>query len=865
MRQVRPRVKSYFCVMKLSELKAGQKAVIQRVDGTGQFRKRILEMGFVQGKEVTVVQGAPLKDPIYYRILDYNVSLRLEDGAKIEVRLLPEEGLQAASADTSEESILQPREPEQELGNMLPLRSRQHGKGNNKHLRIALVGNPNCGKTSLFNQASGAHEHVGNYSGVTIEAKTGYIYYRDYRIEIIDLPGAYSLSAYSPEELYIRDFLLGEKRPDLVLNVLDTCNLERNLYLTLQVKELGLPIVAALNMFDEFATRGERLNYPKLARLLGVPMIPTVCRTGLGLQALFDEIIEVWEGMLEGREEVISPEIGKIRPIQVNYGSLLEPVIEELSTKIDQHLPFEADRPPTRYIASRLVEGDKPLEDQLMNRYPKAAFIISARDYALRTIKDELASHDAEELMTDARYGFISGALRETYQANKQHRESLTDKIDHIVAHRLWGFPIFLLLMYVMFQATFSLGQYPMDWIEAGVGMLGDFIASSMQEGPLRDLLVDGIIAGVGGVIVFLPNILILYFFISIFEDTGYMARSAFIMDKIMHRMGLHGKSFIPLIMGFGCNVPAIMSTRTIESRKSRMITMLVVPFMSCSARLPVYLLLSGALFPDRAALVLFVLYLSGILIAVLSARLLKSTYFKGEDVPFVMELPPYRLPTAQSVVRHMWARAKQYLHKMGTVILVASIVIWFLGYFPRQSEQEQQLADQIERLEQNPNLNEEERNSQRIELEHAFAQYHQENSWIGRIGHASEPLIRPLGFDWKMGVSLISGLAAKEVVVSTLGVIYTGDPDDSEEAQHQLSERIRQEKRPDGSPSFTPLVAMGFMLFVLIYFPCVATIIAIARESGSWRWGAFSVIYSCALAWFVAFAVHQIGLLLVV
>lgn len=844
--------------MKLSDLRAGQRAVILRVEGSGQFRKRILEMGFVQGKEVTVVQGAPLRDPVYYRILDYNVSLRLEDAARIEVRLLPQDSFVPEAELEGEAESTAPV-------SLTRLKHRNLPSKAQKHLRVALVGNPNCGKTSLFNQASGAHEHVGNYSGVTIEAKTGHIHYQDYRIELVDLPGSYSLSAYSPEELYIRNHLLGENRPDIVLNVVDTCNLERNLYLTLQVKELGLPVVVALNMFDEFATRGEFLNYPKLARLLGVPMIPTVCRTGLGLQALFDELISVWEGIQRLDPEVVDPEVGKVRPITVSYGSLLEPAIGELTDKIEQHIPQEAGRPNARYIASRLIEGDKPLEKTLMDRYPKGAFILSARDYTLRELKDELTGRDAEELMTDARYGFISGALRETYRHNRQHKTTLTDKIDHIVTHKIWGFPIFLVLMLIMFQATFTLGAYPMDWIEAGVGMLGEFVGSLMSEGPLRDLLVDGIIAGVGGVIVFLPNILILYFFISIFEDTGYMARSAFIMDKIMHRMGLHGKSFIPLIMGFGCNVPAIMSTRTIESRKSRMITMLVLPFMSCSARLPVYLLLAGALFPESAGLVLFGLYLTGILIAAISARLLKGTYFKGEDVPFVMELPPYRLPTSQSVIRHMWSRAKQYLYKMGTVILVASIIIWFLGYFPRQSEQEQILQTKLEQIDQDKSLSEEAKAEQRTQLEHAHEQYHQEHSWIGRIGHASEPIIKPLGFDWKMGVSLISGLAAKEVVVSTLGVIYTGDPDDSEEAQYQLSERIKQEKRADGSPSFTPLVALGFMLFVLIYFPCVATVIAIAKESGSWRWGAFSIIYSCTLAWVVAFLVYQIGSLLIV
>lgn len=839
--------------MNLSELKPGKRAVILRVNGSGQFRKRILEMGFVQGKEVLAVQGAPLMDPMHYKILGYDVSLRLEDAKQIEVKLL-EESIAEPETSVFEQGEVVPEPPHDRLQ-----RTQAGHRKDYKTLRIALVGNPNCGKTSLFNQASGAHEHVGNYSGVTVEAKTGHIDYKGYRLEIIDLPGSYSLSPYSPEELYIRNYLSGDNRPNLVLNVLDTTNLERNLYLTLQVKEMGLPVVAALNMFDEFAERKELLNYPKLSKLLGVPMIPTVCRTGLGLRALFDQIIEVWEGIEQQVPTIVDAEQGSIRPLKVNYGLTLEGEISNLQKKILDNLPITSEI-EARYIAIKLIEGDKPMEQNLMNRYPKGAFIISARDYALRGIKEELGERDTEESITDARYGFIAGALRETYQPNHHRGESVTDRIDRIVTHRLWGFPIFLLLMYIMFQATFTLGKYPMDWIESGVSVLGEFVQGLMSDGPLKDLIVDGIIAGVGGVIVFLPNILILYLFISIFEDSGYMARAAFIMDKLMHRMGLHGKSFIPLIMGFGCNVPAIMATRTIESRKSRVITMLAIPFMSCSARLPVYILLAGALFPDNAGLVLFGLYIIGVVIAIVTARAMRGTYFRGEDVPFVMELPPYRMPTLRSVLRHMWSRARQYLQKMGTVILVASIVIWFLGYFPRQTEAEQQLDSMIEQVEQNASLTEEERTEHIDDLKAKYEQYHQENSYIGRLGKMTEPIIAPLGFDWKMGISLLSGLPAKEVVVSTLGVIYTGNPDDSDEAQQVLSERIRSEKRPDGSPSFTPLVAFAFMMFVLVYFPCVATIIAIARESGSWRWGAWAVVYSCALAWLLSFAVYQLG-----
>lgn len=840
--------------MNLSELKPGQRAIILRVHGTGQFRKRILEMGFIQGKEVLAVQGAPLRDPMHYRILGYDVSLRLSDAELIDIELL-------GKAEVSEPAHDGQRSAEAQhilsrMGNNAPMPQVQPPL---KPLRIALVGNPNCGKTSLFNQASGAHEHVGNYSGVTVEAKRGHIDYKGYRLELIDLPGSYSLSPYSPEELYIRSFLSGSDRPDIVLNVLDTTNLERNLYLTVQIKEMGLPVVAALNMFDEFARRAEHLDYPRLSRLLGVPMIPTVSRTGLGIQALLDEVIATWEGIEAADPEIIDPEQGKLRPITVSYGLSLEAELATLQDKALEHLPaittIEA-----RYIAIKLLEGDKAMETELMQRYAKGAFLISARNYALKNLEVELGQRDAEERITDARYGFIAGALRETYRPTHQRGASWTERIDHIVTHRLWGFPIFLLMMFLMFEATFVLGAYPMEWIEAGVSFISEQIGRLMADGPLKDLILEGIIAGVGGVIVFLPNILILYLFISIFEDSGYMARAAFIMDKLMHRMGLHGKSFIPLIMGFGCNVPAVMATRTIESRKSRIITMLVLPFMSCSARLPVYILLAGALMPQRAGLVLFGLYITGVLIAVVTARVLRDTWFRGEDVPFVMELPPYRMPTLRSVVRHMWSRAGQYLRKMGTVILVASIIIWFLGYFPRNSAADEQLSVRTEQVEARTDLSDQEREELINELQWQHDQEHQAYSFIGRLGKFIEPAIAPLGFDWKMGISLLSGLPAKEVVVSTLGVIYTGNSDDSDEAQSVLSERIRAERRADGSPSFTPLIAFGFMLFVLIYFPCVATIIAIARESGSWRWGAFAVLYSCSLAWIVSCLCYQIG-----
>ncbi len=841
--------------MDLSQLKVGQRAVIQKVHGNGQFRKRILEMGFVQGKEIVSVQNAPLYDPIHYKILGYDVSLRRADAQQIEIKVLGQESRaekrQAKGIEPTHHGML----------NTEAFAPRHQAKNELIPIRIALVGNPNCGKTSLFNQVSGANEHVGNYSGVTVEAKTGYILYENYRLEIIDLPGAYSLSPYSPEELYIRDYLSGEQKPDIVLNVLDACNLERNLYLSLQLKEMGLPVISALNMFDELERKKDLLNYPKLSALLGIPMIPTICRTGIGLGALFDELISLYEAISAKDEKWLNEERGKARPLKLNYGVHLEPAIEELSRPIRQH--YKAYSPlQVRHLAIKCLEGDKVYLDKL--KEDRATAVRYAREEALKKLKEELGEVDTEEIIADARYGFITGALRETYKRRQQTEGTLSDKIDHIVTDKFLGFPIFLALMYLMFYATFEFGAIPMDWIDTGVGTLGEWVSLLLPEGPIRDLIVDGIIAGVGGVIIFLPNILILYLFISLFEDSGYMARAAFIMDKLMHKMGLHGKSFIPLVMGFGCNVPAVMATRSIESRKSRMITMLVVPFMSCSARLPVYILIAGALFPSSSSTVLFGLYLFGILTAIISARLMRDTLFSGEDVPFVMELPPYRLPTLRSVLRQMWNRAKQYLQKMGTVILFASIVIWFLGYFPRQDEARELVEQQITQIEESSSLNPKEKKEQTKELNAHFSQMQQEQSYIGRVGKFAEPVLSPLGFDWKMSVSLLSGLAAKEVVVSTLGVIYTGDSNDSEEAQARLRKRILQEKRSDGSPSFTPLVALSFLIFVLIYFPCVATIIAIAKESGSWKWGAFTVIVSCALAWLLSFLVFQIGSFLI-
>lgn len=822
--------------MRLSELRTGEKGVIVKVLGHGGFRKRIVEMGFIKGKTVEVILNAPLKDPIKYRLLGYEISLRRQEADMIEVvseqeaRTMqnPYHGSITEDVPVSESELV------------------ALAKGKRHTINVALVGNPNCGKTSLFNIASGAHEHVGNYSGVTVDAKEGFFDFQGYHFRIVDLPGTYSLSAYTPEELYVRKHII-EETPDVIINVADSSNLERNFYLTTQLIDMNVRMVIALNMYDELESSGNKLDYIKLSQLIGVPMIPTVCRRGEGIDQLFHVIIGIYEGgdflsqkgeirseILEDlrdwhktyvpdhefgshKEEEDARPRGYMRHIHINHGPELERSIEEVKKAISQNEDIR-HKYSTRFLSIKLLENDKEIEN-FISTLPNGKEIIAIRNKETLRIR-KVMNEDSEQAITDAKYGFITGALKETFTDNHLEKEQTTRVIDSIVTHRIWGYPIFFLFLYIMFEGTFVLGDYPMQGIEWLVDQLGNLIRNNMAEGPLKDLLIDGIIGGVGGVIVFLPNILILYFFISILEDSGYMARAAFIMDKIMHRMGLHGKSFIPLIMGFGCNVPAIMATRTIEDRKSRLITMLVNPLMSCSARLPIYLVMIGAFFPNCASFMLLCIYTAGILLAVIMARIFSKFLVKGEDSPFVMELPPYRMPTSKSIMRHTWEKGAQYLKKMGGIIMIASIIIWFLGYYPQHDAYES-VAEQ------------------------------QENSYIGQIGKAIEPVIKPLGFDWKLGIGLISGVGAKELVVSTLGVLYTNEGDVE---NVNLSNRI----------PITPLVALAYMLFVLIYFPCIATFAAIKQESGSWKWAIFTAGYTTGLAWLVAFTVFQIGSLIV-
>ena len=778
--------------------------------GHGGFRKRIIEMGFIKGKTVEVLLNAPLQDPVKYKIMGYDVSLRHQEADMIEV-ITPSNLSESEDEQETAKELVSDEQHKDDFLQHIALKKR-------RTINVALVGNPNCGKTSLFNFASGAHGHVGNYSGVTVDASEAHASYYGYDFNLVDLPGTYSLSCYSPEELYVRKHLT-EQMPDVVINVIDSSNLERNLYLTTQLVDMNVRMVCALNMYDDFERRGDQINLNTLSTLFGVPMIPTSFKKGVGVKDLFRSVIQVYEN-------TSSP----ARHIHINYGHELESGIAE----IQKHLKANENirqHYSTRYLAIMLMEHDSDIEQYIDKQDPaNASAILEARNRAAKRVLEE-TNTDSETAVMDAKYGFINGALTEAEfkTGTKEDPYRMSHIIDSILSHKYLGFPIFFLMLYVMFQTTFSLGQYPMDWIEMGVELLGSWVGSVMPTGPLRSMVVDGIIAGVGSVIVFLPQILILYFFISMMEDSGYMARAAFIMDRLMHKMGLHGKSFIPLIMGFGCNVPAVMATRTIESRRSRLLTMMILPFMSCSARLPIYIMITGTFFSQAyRSWILISLYAIGILTAIVVCKLFAKFLVQGEDTPFVMELPPYRWPTAKAIGRHTWEKGKEYLKKMGGIILVASIIVWALEYFPHN--------------------------------ESLTTQQQQEQSYIGRMGKAIEPVFAPQGFNWKLDVSLIAGVGAKEIVASTMGVLYSGDDsfgDDDSYSENEKYTHLRQQMLADG---ITPLVAFCYLLFILLYFPCIATIAAIKNETNSWLWTLFAAAYTTMLAWAVSAAVYQIG-----
>jgi ferrous iron transport protein B len=829
--------------VKLSELKVGEKGYIVKVSGYGGFRRRIVEMGFIKGKEVEVIQNAPLLDPIKYKIMGYEVSVRRNVAAQIDViktdeaeKFLSEELCNDFHGTFSEEDFRR-----------VALKKR-------REINIALVGNPNSGKSTLFNTVTGQHAKVGNYSGVTVETKKGNLIYNEYNFTIVDLPGTYSISAFSPEERLVREYIIKEQ-PDIIINVLDANNLERNMFLTTQLIDMNVRTVIALNFYDELQNRGDKIDCEVLEQLIGIPIVPTVSTKGVGLDKLFDTAIKLYEGSdiidKEGKliEAIEDDELIEkyhhlihlehkhnknhnldlsdnfhlhqiVRHIHINYGSNIERAIEKLKTVYSVNEDAYDDFTP-RYIAIQLLSHDKEIEG-FAAKYSNFSKIIKIRDDEEKLIESDLKTTAANAII-DAKYGFIAGALKETFiPAKEKKNKTVTSRIDSIVTNKFLAYPVLLLIIFLMFGATFALGKYPMGWIEWGVAKIGDFVRSIMNEGMLQDLIVDGIIGGVGSVIVFLPNIIILYFCMTLLDASGYMARAVFIMDKLMHKIGLHGRSFIPLMMGFGCNVPAIMATRTIENRNSRMITIMVSSLIPCLTRIQIFTLLIGTLFsePLYQTLVMFGIYLFSIMLVAILAKIFKKFLFFREETLFVMELPTYRLPSIKYLARETWEKGSQYVKKIGSIILIGSAIIWALNYFPLGNAESQT-----------------------------------QDSYLETVGKTIEPAMKPLGFDWKISVALLTGAAAKEMVISTLNVLNDMEEDAKKE---ELQKKLR-EKYPDGSRVFSVAAAISLILFVLIYFPCIATIATIKQETQSWKWALFVAFYTIVLAWIISFVAYNV------
>jgi ferrous iron transport protein B len=707
-----------------------------------------------------------------------------------------------------------------------------------KKLTVAFAGNPNSGKTTIFNAITGAKQHVGNYPGVTVEKKEGGCDYKGYRLHIVDLPGTYSLTAYSLDEVVARNFLIDE-RPDMVVDIIDASNLERNLYLATQLMELDIPVILCLNMSDIAKAKGLRVDEEKLSQLMGAHVVCTVGNKKEGIDELLEAILQVAQK-------------GAIRDeVRVRYGREIEEEIGKLEDILrgDSNL---IQRASTRYLSIKLLENDEeevkriegsPVEGQLKEQLHRS-----------RTHLEAILGEEVEGRIVDRRYGFIHGALKEATHRVVEHGLDVSDKIDRVLTHKVLGLPIFAGFMWLVFKLTFVIAEKPMEWIEIGTEWLGGAVGGLLPEGLLNSLIVDGIISGVGGVLVFLPNILLLFIAIAILEDSGYMARATFIMDRIMHKLGLHGKSFIPMLIGFGCTVPAYMGARTLENRRDRLLTMHVNTFMSCGARLPVYVLFCGAFLPRNAGNVIFSIYMLGIVIAVVMAKLLSKFRFSGPSAPFVMELPPYHVPTIRGIFIHMWERGSLYLRKAGTIILLVSIVMWALMSFPQvtsYSKDYEGLAARAETIQQS----QEDLDKTLAALENERAAEELAYSVGGRIGKGLEHVLRPLGFDWRLGIGIFAGFAAKEVVVSTLGTAYSMGETDEE------SQDLRSKIKED--PAYTPLVAYAFMVFVLLYFPCMAAMAVFYRETRSLKETLFQMGYTTALAYLMALIVYQGGLLL--
>ncbi|MDR1553796.1 MAG: ferrous iron transport protein B [Prevotellaceae bacterium] len=864
--------------MRLSELQTGEKCIVVKVVGRSTknestqkhdlfgrrsrndaFCKRITEMGFVRGQEVEVVLNAPFKDPVKYKIMGYEVSLRRSEAAMIEVVRIPTENEKPVQDDFH--------------GIITENENQEIAVNTHNTITVALIGNPNSGKSSLFNCAANEHEHVGNYSGVTVDAKAGAFEHGDYHFNIIDLPGTYSLTTYTPEEIFVRKHIT-DKKADVIVNVIDASNLERNLYLTTQLIDMNLRVVIALNMYDEFLAKGNSLDYVALSKMIGIPIVPTIARTGKGKEELFDVVAKVYEKYVSADfvspvDEENMPIYKTAKHIHINHGNEIENSISKIKEEILKNADIRKHY-STRFLSIKLLENDSDIENVIRN-LNNADTVFEIRDRESERIKT-LLGEDVETAITNAKYGFIAGALRKTLKEKNKDTSATTKYIDSIVTNKWIGFPIFLIFVILMFVVTFILGNFLKDGIEFLVNFVKDDVAKGIfDEGPAISLIADGIISGVGQVIVFLPHILILYIFISFMEDSGYMARAAFIMDKPLRKAGLNGKSFIPLVMGIGCNVPSIMAARTIENRNTRMITVLVNPFISCAARLPVYLFICGAFFKNYEIIVIGCLYVFGIFVAVSMARIFKMfSRFNKKETPFVIEFPPYRMPTLKSVRVHMLEKGMQFLKKAGKTIFIASVIIWFLGYFSphkiKYSQDydkltEQTIANHKQEIIKQTNLKDMFLLTVKNVEQTSFYQKQkekekQEQSFTGYIGRFIEPAVQPLGFNGKMGIAIVSGLPAKEVIISTLKVLYSGVSED--ELSKVMQEDLKQDK------NHSALIALVFMVFVLLYFPCIAAIRAIRDETGSWKWAIFSAGYTLVLAWIISFAVYRIGLLII-
>ena len=702
-------------------------------------------------------------------------------------------------------------------------------------MTVALAGNPNSGKTTIFNNITGARQHVGNYAGVTVERREGFRRFQGQDLLLVDLPGTYSLTANSLDEIVARNVIIDEK-PDLIVNILDASNLERNLYLALQLLELERPLVLALNMTDMAEKAGIRINSDVLRTRLGVPVVKLIGNRNQGTEELLQTVVESSKRTI-------------YRPFSIDYGAKIEAAIVEVTEALQNltHVKF-----PIRWLAVKLLENDTEVQASLLKIEGGSA--VAAIVARVRNKTAVLLGEELEIAMAEARYRVVADIVAEFVDSSGRQEQTVSDRIDRVLTHRVLGLPLFFGIMWLLFNVVFTVGEIPQGWIEDAVKGFSDLVSANLAEGELRSLLVDGIIGGVGSVLTFLPSILLLFFGIALLEDTGYMARAAFVMDRVMRAVGLHGKSFIPLLLGFGCSVPAVMGARTLENKSDRMVTILVSPLMSCSARLPVYTLLIAAFFSENVAgSVLFSIYFLGISLAILMALVFRKWMFPGASEPFIMEMPPYHLPTLRSIAIHMWERSILYLKKAGTLILAASILIWFITNYPANVEYSKdydaakgQITEQYDEVAAKPLL---------AQLDQEQAGEKLALSYAGQFGHFIEPVIKPLGFDWKMGVGLVSAVAAKEVLVSTLATIYSVG--DVEEDSQSLQEALAADA------AFSPLVAFSLMVFTLIYSPCLAVLAVVRRETNSWKWPAFSFVYSTTLAWAMSFVVYQGGRLI--